>query len=162
MSSVTNSQQLFTTQYTAVLLIILTFVVGAFARPKPGVTLELPRGAGSIEKPIVETPSRPEKEIGKLKIADAFSSETNALRTEQFSGVVLALKSHDIGVKLIIREQLAGEGEAQARLLSRIVSTYRWLESLGIPSGTYQVEGAVVPEITNTEVEIEFLGGFLQ
>lgn len=62
-----------------------------------------------------------------------------------------ALASHDIGVRLSVRSP--SDDSSQSAMIARMVSAHRWLESLRLPKGAYQVEGVVsdvgeAPELT--------------
>lgn len=150
-------QRVFSTQYTAIMLIILTFVVGAFSQPKKPVIIEQP-GSGRIEKSL-ESPS-PQVEptyFGNLTIDAVFEPETSALRKDQLDGVVVALKSHDIHARFTVYAPGESNSESgSALLVARMISTYRWLESLGVPSHAYDLSGELLTVGISDHLRVAF------
>lgn len=150
-TSAIDQQRLFVTQYTAVFLIILTFIIGAFASPKDKRVTEPPqaiqvehRGTGTlpaVEGPLAESASAG---IGGIEIDNAFLTPMNNLNLDQLHGVVAVLRAHDIGARFSITVP-ASEAQSSdaAALVARMVSTYRWLETLDLPRRAYQVDGVV-------------------
>ena len=152
-----TSQQVFSTQYTAIMLIILTFVVGSFSQPKAAV-VAASAGTGRIEKAALEEIENPKQvSFGALTIENAFDTETNALKKDQLEGIVLALKSHDIHANFIIQSAPQGSSDqSSAALVARMVSTLRWLESLGIPQHAYELAGLSVDGARTSQLLVEF------
>ena len=155
-SSVILQRQLFLAQYTAVMLIVLTFVVGAFTGPRsksppPPPPKVVEEGTGTLAKTPTEITVSEPPLIGALTFTGVFNPDTNTLDPEQLGGVQKALGSHDIGVRLSVTSP--SDDSSSAAMIARMVSAHRWLESLRLPKGAYQVEGVVsdakdAPELT--------------
>jgi hypothetical protein len=152
-----TSQQVFSTQYTAVMLIILTFVVGAFSQPKAPIAVEA-AGTGRIESAAqVQVVSPASAPFGTLIIENAFDVESNGLRKDQLDGIVLALISHVIRAQFTVRSALgANIQESSDLLVARMASTFRWLESIGVPQHAYQLSGSLLNSTGESRLIVEF------
>jgi hypothetical protein len=153
-----TSQQVFSTQYTAVMLIILTFVVGSFSQSKAPIVVEV-AGTGRIEKAEQSEVASPKTEVpfGTLTIENAFTVDANQLRKDQLDGLVLALKSHDIRALFTIESALGTQAQESSDLLiARMVSTLRWLESIGVPHHAYQLSGSLLSTTGESRLIVEF------
>lgn len=161
-TATSDHEKIFVTQYTAVLMIILTFVVGAFSRPQQKVQPPVALHSGNGSLPAIEGPLPPAlaKPIGTIVIANAFEQKSNNIDASQLEGVVAALRSHDIGVRFSITvaaSQIERE-PAEAALVARLVSSYRWLETLKLPRNAFEVDGMLVAETDAPELTVEFVG----
>ncbi len=167
MSSATllyQQRKSFATLYTGVFLIIITFVIGAFAKPQTAEPPQPALGTGTIPKeqkavPIVDDAAP----IGELKFAQVFNPRTNALDSSQLDGVLAALKSHDIGVRFSVRALANSEEAGNASfLIARMVSTHRWLESLRLPASAYEVQGVLTHDAGAPDLTVSFFAGMTE
>jgi hypothetical protein len=133
----------FATQYIAIILIVLTFVIGTFARNKlatrPKVQ-EPPKVvvASPPMLPVVRTPSS--QFVGVLRVNDIFEQGSDILRPDMLQGLILVLKSHDLNARIDVFVEDIQAKEAGLQLaVSRTISLQKFLKSEGIAPENFQI-----------------------
>jgi len=127
-----NSTKAFATQYTSLILILLTFVLGAFSAPSSS-------GASSQL-----TPDSPLSAFGSLHYTNLFEHQG----LDSLEPLLLVLRSHDVRVRLTLQADNLGSGLEQLKLLRD------YLLSEGIPDEAYKLE---VKEGGKKGVDVQFL-----
>ncbi len=116
----------FYTQYVAVLLIILTFTIGAFRRSLP---TEEPRAIPPLWTPRAT--------VGSLSIADLFTAEGGINEENpRVRAVAQVLKNHDLLMRatyLVPRLEFDRESVSLKRALRRLESLREYLRAQGVP-----------------------------
>lgn len=144
----------FSLQYTALILIILTFVVGAFSEPETSKT----------EAIMFPQPARAEKAVAPAAIArveydDLFSLDSD----EQLNDGVLAalltlLRSHDLRATIEIFSPQAAPGDGPinpfGKSLARSVTLFRALVDSGVPAGAVIVRTSM--EVSTKQARVIF------
>lgn len=117
------TDQAFALQYTSLILIILTFLVGAFIRP------HLPHVAASADPVISEV-----KQLGSVSFRDLFIEEN--LNEDIIAALVLFASNHDVQLQIEVFGGLEGAGDSQLRIaqaVSRSVTLQRHFIDRGVP-----------------------------
>lgn len=119
----TNATKAFATQYTSLVLILLTFVLGAFSAPP----------AASPSSPTIAL-ERPLHTFGALEYRDLFAG--GRINTSQLDPLLIVLRNHDleVGLKVTVAPGRISTGIEQVKLLRE------FLLSEGIPDGAYLLE----------------------
>ena len=126
-------QHSFTMQYTALILTILSCIIGAFAR-------DALRGEpASLELKPTETETlevlKPQSALGSLEVPDLFAPGLADPELDKLSGVLEFLRSHDTGVEILVfPENGQSENEAIGLSLARSISLFRYFVAQGIPA----------------------------
>lgn len=134
----------FTVQYTALILIILSFLIGAFIRPeadslKPTKT----------EKEITEVVAKKKvASITDISFKDLFNKGSNQLDQNQLTGLIQLLLSHDLRAELTIY------GTSTELILSRITKLEEFLSQAGLPLVAYDVKAIKDKNEKQLEVKI--------
>lgn len=117
------TDQAFALQYTSLILIILTFLVGAFIRP------QLPHVASSADPVNSEV-----AQLGTVSFSDLFIDEN--LNDDIISALVLFASNHDVQLQIEVFGGLEAEGDSQLRIaqaVSRSVALKRHFIDRGVP-----------------------------
>lgn len=134
-SSTRISSNAFSAQYTALILILLTFVIGAFhldnsSKPQVHATIEQLKS--------------------KIPLPGLFSTNSE-LRLHSLDPLVFVLKNHDLKAKIKIPS-------VNPNSIQSAISIFEYLEAGGIPPASFQV--IVIPrdiipnvELTNMEAD---------
>jgi hypothetical protein len=116
----------FFSAYVSLILIVLTFILAFFFKPSAFLK--------ESSAPVLKLESLPISQ--EIEISNPFSPEGTELIEEEWSGVVFALKNHDLDSEIVIRR--ASDGEALG--LSQVVQ--RSLIKMGVPGSAFKVYGA--------------------
>jgi hypothetical protein len=123
----------FYTQYVAVLLILLTFCIGAYQR----------KSTAPPPIPQAEVASLPDVILQGMEIAGLFSGETLLSSEEpRLAAVASILKSHDLNatVSLSIDRSVILESSARIkRAVARAESIERFLKTAGVKEEAFQI-----------------------
>lgn len=131
----------FYTQYVAVLLIVLTFTVGAFQRTHAAVA-----SPPALRRAPLAAP------IGTLSVEGVFT-ESGTVRSEssQLAAVAQLLRSHDVNAQVtILVERIDFDSEASffARMVRQVEGIREFFQTHGVPAAAVQVQ--VVAETVET------------
>jgi hypothetical protein len=125
----------FYTQYVAVLLIILTFSIGAFQR-----AVSIPAEAAAVESRYSELAP-----IGEFVVADLFTADGSVRKeNQQLKALSAVVKDHDVTLQVdlsIPRLTFASDSAALRRALRRIQSLEQFFahEEVALPSVHFRV-----------------------
>ena len=148
MESTQTAQDAYTLQYVSLLMIILTFVVGALLRPPAPPPPKSP--FARWEKP---------QKVGELTLSGLFTDPHGAFDRSRVAGIVELLRCHDIDAEISLYPRAdVGDraNEVLGRGLAQAVSLSRYIESLGIPPGTFTVL-ARAPGSARGEIRVELM-----
>ena len=129
----------FAFQYVSLILIILTFVIGAFAREKLAVSQTTKE-----DNPVTDLEQAGSYDWlhGKLLIKDLFRPEASAFSINIPAAAALAavLKSHDLGAEIDV--SMTGDYAAAVR---QSAALYRYFIDQGVPPMTVRVSALMQP-----------------
>ena len=145
----------FALQYIAIILIVLTFVIGAFARQKSEqVAAQVTTQVDTTEaqdKLAPKSTNPVPKPLGSLELSDAFVGETSDLNPDALRGVVAFLKYHDTRIRVEIPQ-----GRLEYSLaVSRSIALYKFLLAEGVPAQAAMIYATSSDE--RTTITLEFL-----
>lgn len=143
----------FYTQYVAVLLIVLTFTVGAFQRTHAAVA-----PVPALRRAPLAAP------IGVLLVEGTFT-ESGTVRGEssQLAAVAQLLRSHDVNAQVTIpveRIDFDTEASSFARMLRQVDGIREFFNSRSVPAGAVQVRVVTetgVLESPRAELRVEIV-----
>ena len=141
----------FYTQYTALILIILTFVIGAFVKPA--------RAALDIqdETPAARTPLEAAT-IGEMKLKNLFLAESSDFDAAELTALETFLVNHDVSIEMEIFSNHDADQSADDRMgltLARTIAVMRHLRASGIPAEALHVVAS--PQQSLQQVHIRFV-----
>jgi len=149
----------FTLQYTTLILIIITFVVGAFGGHRRGESpTESPRTEGLVAPSAVEV-SGGERDEGRLpsdtiKIEHLFKAASVELDPAKAGALAAVLKAHDIDAEIDIVADSMGEDDYRLALRQGR-ALLRHLLDAGVPAPFFRVfiVDSRIPEWAASEIE---------
>ncbi len=145
MESTATAQDAYNLQYVSLLMIILTFVVGALLRPQAPPPPKSPFENWDAAH-----------HVGDISLAGLFLDPQGRFEEFRLAGLVEVLKCHDIDADIAVypRLDVADRTDSElARGLAQSVTLARYLEGQGIPAGALNVM-ARSPGSTRGEVRI--------
>lgn len=118
----TPSSKSFALQYTAVIMIVLTFIVGSFVRPHLPVVDKFPES-------VVVNPA-----IGRIELNEVFAPASAALNQGALDALITFTKNHDVTLNIeVYADPTAASSETELPLaLARSVTVVRNLIEAGI------------------------------
>lgn len=131
----------FTIQYTALILIILSFLIGTFVKPRndsfsKGKKVEL------VTKGVVK-----KNKLSSISFDTIFESGTASLDKDQLLGVTQVLFQHDLQAEITIFST------STSLILKRVEVLQGYLSDVGLPISAYKVRG--VKEKTDKQLEVK-------
>lgn len=148
MESTSAAQDAYNIQYVSLLMIILTFVVGAMLRPQAPPPPKSPFESWAAEH-----------SLGSLTLTGLFLEPDGRFEESRLAGLVEVLKCHDIDADISVypRLDVADQSENElTRGLAQSVTLARYLEGQGIPAGALNVM-ARAPGSSRGEVRVSLL-----
>lgn len=130
----------FTIQYTALILIILSFLIGTFVKPESDSFSKGDQVQASIEK-VVE-----KDKLSLISLDKIFESGTANLNKDQLIGISQVLLQHDLQAELTIFSTSTN------LILQRVEVLQNHFSDLGLPISAYKVKG--VKEKTKKQLEV--------
>ncbi|RMG42261.1 MAG: hypothetical protein D6719_06875 [Candidatus Dadabacteria bacterium] len=120
----------FSLQYTSLILIILTFVIGAFAGEKIGANIK-PTAKNGGNKQKVEVP------IGTVEYNDLFPEKESRLNHAEAGAITEVLLNHDLSATIIISSPPESGGIELS--LARSITLYRMLVKAKVPASALNI-----------------------
>ena len=134
-------------QYISLILIILTCVVGAFARD---CLVDTPVKSERTVKKLI----KPLKNIGKLHLSGIFRPRESRLDEGVLEGVKEVLLSHDVRAQI----QVNLEGEASSGLelsIARSIALLHFFVAAGVPASALNI--IAWPEVSAAQADVTLL-----
>lgn len=130
----------FTLQYTTLILIIITFIVGAFGgqkvqskmMPIPSSSAPAPKSPGARDEREGRVPS------DSIQIEHLFRAASVELDTAKGAAIAAVLKSHDIDAEIDIVADSMGEDDYRIALRQGR-TLLKFLLEAGVPAGAFRV-----------------------
>ena len=128
----------FYTQYVAVLLILLTFCVGAYQRATQSARMPVVK-----ETPSVFVPREAPVRIAEMTLENVFDGGTVIVREHpQLAAVAVFIKSHDVHARIslpVTRGYLEANPDLLNTLVARVDAAESFLLSQGVPPDAFVV-----------------------
>lgn len=140
----------FTVQYTALILIILSFLIGAFIRPEG---TEIASKEKNKEVVVLDNAPKEKKKIKltKLEFNKVFLEGSDKLLPEELVGLTQLLLSHDLKAELTIY------GSSTKLILSRIAKLQDYLLEAGLPLSAYDVKAIKEKNLKQLSVKVIYI-----
>jgi len=123
-TSLKSGYQSFLTQYTALVLLVLTFIIAVFFKPDAfGNGLK-----HHVVKPVSFS-------VGILSIDVPFKSDGLTVNAEAFSGITFALQNHDLSATIEVT------GGSEEENLARSMEIFKYLIQQNIPTFAIRAYG---------------------
>ncbi|MDZ4785047.1 MAG: hypothetical protein SGJ02_03110 [bacterium] len=130
-----NNDSAFWSLYISVIMIVLTFIITIFF-----ATSSLKRTEEII--PILES------KVGDMNLKGVFKEDSSELIEDSLSGIIFALKNHDLAAKITIFANSDGLA------LSKSMVVYREFLKSGVPANAANVYAQV--ENSDSDLKVEF------
>lgn len=146
------SSKPFALQYTSVILIVLTFTIGALFKPPAPVSVPL-----KVEKPQIKALELG-PEIGKINYHKLFSEQSNELQIDKVAALSHVLKHHDINARISVylnSEGKISESNAFAISIARMLTLEQYFRKQALPEEAISI--AAVEEARDYQVAINFV-----
>ncbi len=126
----------FAIQYTALILLILTFIIGSFFNKE----FILQTKSEAIKQLEIAEPK--ETQIGDLRYSDLFNQRSSQIDQDKMDALVSLLSNHDVTLVATINtlpEEVGSGADPLTLALSRSISVQRYLLDKGVSPETFSV-----------------------
>jgi hypothetical protein len=146
-----SSQGAFAVQYVALLLLILTFILGTYANA--AATKQRQAAAVTLPPSEAERPAKvDENPFGMIVIDQAFDAD-GAVAVEKIESIAAVLKQHDVTARIEVSAQ-AKSNDPAATIFGRMLTLQAAFRHLGVPSVALDVRGS--ERVQNDSVVVSF------